>query len=91
MSHNFNQYEIDIKKYKKKKRINKGGFGVVYEVEDKETKELYAAKIIDCNDDEAKCNQMITREISIMMFAKHPTIIKFIGYSKIDFIKLHYI
>ena len=45
-----NQGEIDIKKFKKVKRINKGGFGVVYTVEKRETGELYAAKIIDCND-----------------------------------------
>ena len=80
-----NQAEIDIKKFKKIKRISKGGFGVVYKVEEKETGELFAAKIIDCDDDEEMCNQMIKREISIMMYARHPTIIKFIGYSKLDF------
>ena len=80
-----NQGEIDIKKFKKIKRISKGGFGVVYKVEKKETGEFYAAKIIDCDDDEEMCNQMIKRNISIMMYARHPTIIKFIGYSKKDF------
>ena len=77
--------EIDIKEFKKIKRISKGGFGVVYKVEEKKTGELFAVKVIDCDDDEEKCNIMINREIVIMMYARHPTIIKFIGYSKHDF------
>ena len=81
----FKQSEIDIKRFKKIKRINKGGFGVVYKVEEKKTGENYAAKVIDCNDDEEKCESIINREVSIMLLAKHPTIIKFIGYSKVDF------
>lgn len=79
--------EIDIKNFKKGKRISKGGFGIVYQVEEKATGNLFAAKVIDCDDDEEKCSQMIRREISIMINANHPTIIKFIGYSKIDFLE----
>ncbi|KAK8846489.1 hypothetical protein M9Y10_020512 [Tritrichomonas musculus] len=80
-----NQGEIDINKFKKGKRISKGGFGVVYKVEEKKTGNFFAAKVIDCDDNEERCNEMIKREISIMINANHPTIIKFIGYSKVDF------
>ena len=59
----FNQGEIDIKKFKKMKRINKGGFGVVYKVRKKKTGENFAAKVIDCNDDETKCEEIINREV----------------------------
>lgn len=81
----YTQYEVDVKKYKKIKRINKGGFGIVYLVEEKESGKPFAAKIIDCCDDENQCNKMIEREVSIMMHMKHPTIVKLIGYSKFDF------
>ena len=70
---------------KKLKRVNRGGFGVVYSVEEKETNKIYSAKIIDCNDDEEQSKQMINREIAIMMSVNHPTIIKFYGYSLKDF------
>lgn len=78
--------EIDIKKYKKINRINKGGFGIVYKVEEKETREFFAAKVIDCNDNEDECNEIVNREVGIMMYVSHPTLIKFIGYSKYDFL-----
>lgn len=77
--------EVDIKRFKKGKRVQKGGFGIVYQVEEKETGIIYAAKIIDCGDDEQACNTIIEREVGIMTLAKHPTIVKFIGYSKLDF------
>ena len=44
--------ELDLKKFKKCKRISKGGFGIVYKVEEKETGEFFAAKVIDCEDSE---------------------------------------
>ena len=79
------QGEVDIKQFAKQKRINKGSFGFVYQIQDKKTGENYAAKIIDCDDDGDKCNEMVNREVNIMLHTKHPTIIKFIGYSKVDF------
>ena len=54
-----NQGEIDIAKFKKGKRISRGGFGIVFQVEEKKTGELFAVKVIDCDDDDEKCNQMI--------------------------------
>ena len=41
------QGEIDLKRFKKLKRISKGGFGVVYQIQEKKTGELYVAKIVD--------------------------------------------
>lgn len=49
------------------------------------TGKLFAAKIIDCDDDLDQCNKTIDREIKIMVCANHPTIVKFIGYSKQDY------
>lgn len=79
------QSELDIKRFNKIKRISKGGFGVIYKVEEKNTGKLFAAKVIDCDDEEEKCNEIVKREINIMMYVNHRTIIKLIGYSKLDF------
>ena len=57
----------------------------IYEVTEKKTGKLYAAKIIDCNDDEDQCKKMVNRELSVMLSTNHPTIIKLVGYSLIDF------
>ena len=77
--------EIDINKFKKSKRIGKGSIGTVYKIEEKTSSNIYSAKIIDCSDDEEKVTKIINQEIIPMMSRNHPTLIKFIGYSKIDF------
>lgn len=79
------QFKIDINRYEKLKRINRGGFGFIYQVRNKETGNLYAAKVIDCGDDQEQCNKMIDREVGIMMSINHPTLVKLIGYSTVDF------
>lgn len=78
------QGEISLKNFKKIRKINHGGFGVVYEVENK-SGERFAAKVLNCGDDDEECNNIIKREVSVMMSANHPTIIKFFGYSKYNF------
>ena len=80
-----NPYELDITTFEKGKRINKGGFGVVYKAKNIETGEVYAAKVIDCGDDSKECAKFIRREIELMANLKHPTIVRLIGYSTFDF------
>lgn len=46
---------------------------------------LYAAKVIDCDNNEEQFKKLIDREIGIMMLVNNPTIIIQIGYSFIDF------
>lgn len=53
---------------------------------EKKIGDLHAAKVFDFHDDEDKYNQMVNREVSMSMYTKHPTIIKIIGYSKLDFL-----
>ena len=86
-SQSVSKLEVDIKNYERIKRINKGGFGTIYKVKDKKSGDFYAAKVIDCGDDQEECNKMIDREVGILLYSNHPTIIKFIGYSKLDFLE----
>lgn len=79
------QSKVDINQFKKVKRINKGGFGTIYSVQNKKDGKIYAAKIIDCGDDEDQCKKIIDREVSIMLSVQHKTLIKFYGYSILDF------
>lgn len=59
--------EIGIKKhqqhFKNCKRLNKGGFGVVYKTKEIETGEFYAAKVIDCGDDEEQRNKSMNAKM----------------------------
>lgn len=66
-------------------RIKKGGFGIVCQIQEIETKNIYAAKVIDCDNNEDQFKKLIDREIGIIMLVNHPAIIKLIGYSLIDF------
>lgn len=81
------EYTFDLKQYKLKAQVGKGSFGTVYQVKDIKSKEIFAAKIshleIDkITEDSAK---NIVREVNIMSKINHPSIVKFIGYSKTDF------
>lgn len=78
------RFIIDPQKYKVLDRISSGTFGKVCSIENKETHQVCAAKII-LNNDSKQNKTVINREIEIMAHMRHPTIIKFYGYSLIDF------
>lgn len=48
----YEQYELDINQYEKGSRIGGGAFGEVYQIEEKSTGKKYAAKIVNCGDDD---------------------------------------
>lgn len=92
------QYMLDINDYEIVKLISKGGFGIIYLVRnknkntdnDEDTDNELAAKVnlIDITPNESIMNQqMVYRELTILMRAHHPTIIQFRGFSPIDFNK----
>ena len=77
---------IDISKFKIIKKLKVGGYGIVYSVEQTQTKQKYAAKVLisyDISNEESK--KMIDREIRIMMTINNPTLIKIYGFSLVDF------
>lgn len=79
------KFIIDIKNFEIDRRISSGGFSSVYSIHDIKTGEKLAAKIITSHKDESTYKRMINREIRIMIYCQHPTIIKFLGYSRKDF------
>lgn len=64
------------------KKIGTGSFSEVFLVKDKQTDKFYAAKILinsNINSNE--------REIGILSRLHHPAILKFLGYSPVNFQK----
>ena len=77
----------DLGKYSIVKEIAKGKYGIVYTIEERDTGKIYAAKItkepLDNSNKSLELN--LEREVNLMSQLNHPSILKFIGYSPIDF------
>ena len=74
---------VILERFFKKELLGKGAFGDVYLVEDKDTNEKYAAKILNQNMNLNSRDDMIRliREVNINAGLNHPAILKFIGYN----------
>lgn len=79
-----NQFKVNPKNFKVIREINRGAFGIVYEVEESKTSVRYAAKVI-LTGNSKQAREMVNREVQIMMRVSHPTLIGFRGYSTTDF------
>ena len=75
---------IDIKNYEIISKIGEGGFGEVYKVKEKQSGKLYAAKV-SLKTIENSTILDISREVNILSKIIHPFVVKFIGYSSVDF------
>ena len=69
--HGFNFGKV---KYEFIKKIGKGSFSVIWKIQNKQTKEYFAAKEISTTDE--KINKILQREIEILKSLDHPNIIK---------------
>lgn len=78
---------ISLKNYQKLSKIGQGSFGIIYKVNDKMSDELLAAKISKENVDDINDEVLfdLYREVNIMSKLNHPCILKFIGYSNVNF------
>ena len=78
---------IDLNNYKLLEKIGHGGYGDVYQIKNKKTGEIYAAKIffkpISAINNVEK--RSLYRELNIMAKITHPNIVKFIGFSPVNF------
>ncbi|KAK8843097.1 hypothetical protein M9Y10_025288 [Tritrichomonas musculus] len=78
---------LDLNKFKLGKLIDKGGFGKVYRCQNTMTGEKCAAKISinPVNEEDKNAMLNIYREVNIMASISHPAVLKFIGYSPVNF------
>ena len=80
MDYSSSKLEINTEDYEIGERISRYGLSKVYVIKNKNTGLLYAAKIIDCHNDENEVKEILDNLIRIHLSARHQTIIKFIGY-----------
>ena len=78
---------LDINNYERDEIISKNELSKIYEVRNKETGEKYSAKISKIMITRLKRDEVInlSREVNIIAQIRHPSILKFIGYSPTDF------
>ena len=76
-----------IHNFEKKSRLGQGGFGEVYSVLEKDTGNFYAAKISlkEVNENTSNAIISLSREVNINAQLDHPSILKFIGFSPVNF------
>lgn len=58
--------------YQVLKKLGKGGYGIVYEIESKHTKDKYACKVLS----KSKVNDDFVEEKKILMKVDHPNIVR---------------
>lgn len=79
------KYLLDISNYKILQQLDSGGYGSVFSVQNTQTGNILAAKLIINHNEEDEYKLMINREIGNMIKCQHSIIIKFHGYSLHDF------
>ena len=79
------EYSFDLNRYEVLELIGKGSFGEVYKVKEKKTDQIFAAKIQKAMLDDKEIIRGLIREVNIISKLNHPSIVKFIGFSPIDF------
>lgn len=80
------KFKVDINNYEILRKINQGGFGAIYLVRNKFSKEELIAKVsLFGTNGNSRHDQFIKRELGILMRIQHPTIIRLRGFSLTDF------
>lgn len=84
-----NKHFLDINQFQQLEKIGKGQFGVVYKIKDKISGIISAAKIsinvIELTEDNESLIKSLVNEVNIISKLNHPSIVKFIGFSRFDF------
>ena len=77
---------IDLKNFKILEKIGQGTFSIAYKVQEKSTGNIYAATASRYQlDQEPDIGLFKKREMNIFAQFTHPTILKCIGYSPVNF------
>jgi aurora kinase len=73
--------KIKINQFKLGKKLGSGRFGNVYIAEEKETRFVYAIKVMNkAKIKEAEMEEQIVQEIKLQMFMNHPNVLKLYGF-----------
>ncbi|KAK8880831.1 spindle assembly checkpoint kinase [Tritrichomonas musculus] len=82
---------LELRNFEKKEKIGFGTFGKVYKIQEKLTGQLFAAKItkkiINDKMKDTTAGKSFIQEVEILSSLDHPGVVKFIGYSPINFKK----
>ncbi|KAK8898251.1 hypothetical protein M9Y10_000529 [Tritrichomonas musculus] len=78
---------LDLSKFTKQALVGQGTFGQVYKIIEHDTGNIFAAKVslTELNETKKRLYMNLKREISIISQLNHSSVLKFIGYSPIDF------
>lgn len=78
---------IDLNNYTKQDKIGKGSFEKVFKITEKSSGKIFAAKIAleELTNDQKTLVADFKREANIISQLTHPSIVKFIGYSPVNF------
>ena len=78
---------VDLDDFELHKEIGEGSYSKVYEVLNKKTGLKYAAKVLRIDYNQCKRNDyyILLREVNSISKVNHPSFVKFIGYSPVDF------
>ncbi|OHS98877.1 hypothetical protein TRFO_34779 [Tritrichomonas foetus] len=79
------QFQVDLKNFKKEKEIGHGSYADVYGVTDRRNKQYYAAKISLEKLKEEIDKISFEREVTIFSKLKHAAFVGFVGFSPKDF------
>ena len=81
-----NENSFNLNDFQLLDKIGEGSYGKVYKIKDRTTKIIYAAKKSNKElDDSDEVSIDIYQEVSILSQLNHPSVLKFIGYSPINF------
>lgn len=82
-------YSLEIGKFELLENIGSGQYAIVYKLKEKDSGNIYAAKIsrrtLNKETDQKTIIQNLIREVSIICKLDHPSIIQFIGFCPKDF------
>lgn len=78
---------LDLSKFELKSLVSKGATFNIYEVRDRATKDVYSAKVSAVKMSMLTREELISlsREVNTISKLKHPSFLRFVGYSPTDF------